>query len=363
MDLNDLLMDVVQAAIEDLGHVNVIIAGRSGVGKSTLINAIFQGDFAKVGQGKPVTPNIQEITKEGIPLTIFDTRGLEMNEFSSTLEKVEILVSERCRNTDPNKHIHLAWICIQEDLRRVEEAEIMLQNMLAKYVPIITIITKARSDNGFKNEVAKLLPKSKNIVRVRAISEIFDEGYKLPTMGLKDLVQASLEGIPEGKKRAFCAVQKADIDSKIEQSHKIVATAATTAATAALSPLPMTDSVALAMIQVGMIANISSVFGMNLSLSTLSTIISSAIGVTGAGFAGRAIVASVFKFFPGIGTATGVAIAASTASAITVALGEAYISVLASIYLNNPGTVPEARDIAQKFKEKLLTGRELKDSD
>lgn len=42
---------------------------RTGVSKSTLIDSVFQGNFATTGQGRPVTQNTREIKKEGIPPT------------------------------------------------------------------------------------------------------------------------------------------------------------------------------------------------------------------------------------------------------------------------------------------------------
>ncbi len=84
-NIGDLFAKAIEKAVEERGHINVIIAGRTGVGKSTLINSVFQEKMADTGQGKPVTKNTREITKEGIPLTIFDTRGLEMAAFKETL--------------------------------------------------------------------------------------------------------------------------------------------------------------------------------------------------------------------------------------------------------------------------------------
>ena len=110
-NLNDLLNDAISNAITERGHINILIAGRSGVGKSTLINSVFQSNFAETGQGKPVTQNTREIKKDGVPLTILDTRGLEMNEFSKTIEELENTISEKCTDTDSNRHIHLAWLC------------------------------------------------------------------------------------------------------------------------------------------------------------------------------------------------------------------------------------------------------------
>ena len=55
-----LVKDALREALRERGHVNILIAGRSGVGKSTLINAIFQGNLATTGQGRPVTQDTLE---------------------------------------------------------------------------------------------------------------------------------------------------------------------------------------------------------------------------------------------------------------------------------------------------------------
>nr|WP_237081587.1 GTPase [Myxococcus xanthus] len=43
----------VEEAFRKRGRVNIVIAGRSGVGKSTLVNAVFHGRIADTGQGAP----------------------------------------------------------------------------------------------------------------------------------------------------------------------------------------------------------------------------------------------------------------------------------------------------------------------
>jgi predicted GTPase len=123
-NIDEILTEAIQKATTERGNINILIAGRSGVGKSTLINAVFQKNLAETGQGRPVTQNTRALTKEGIPLTVFDTRGLEMSQFKETQAELEKLIKERSMDRDSNRHIHVAWLCIQEDGRRVEEAEV-----------------------------------------------------------------------------------------------------------------------------------------------------------------------------------------------------------------------------------------------
>lgn len=352
--LDDLVTQAIQDATKELDHINILIAGRTGVGKSTLINAVFQHDLAETGQGRAVTKYTREITKEGMPITIFDTRGLEMADFEQTLADLEKAIKERGRDRDSKRHIHVAWLCIQEGGRRVEDAEIALHHMLSEYVPLIIVITKATSDQGFRQEVLELLPESKNAVRVRAIREEQDDGHITEPTGLDRLIELTSEVVPEGKRRALAAAQKANLTYTKTQAHKIVAGAATAATAAGAIPIPFADAAVLAPIQIGMIAGITSVFGLELSVGTMSTLVASALGTGGATLAGRAIVVNVMKFFPGLGMVAGGAISATTACTITIGLGEAYIAVLAEIFSRDPDAAPSPADLAERLRTKML---------
>lgn len=208
-DLTVTLKKAVDEAGRDLGKVNVLIAGRSGVGKSTLVNSVFRGRLATTGQGEPVTKTTRLISKQGVPLAIWDTRGLEMADFDETLGELTRLVEERAGEPDARNRVHVAWLCVHEDGRRVEEAERKLCRALKEHVPVLGVITKARRDDGFRAEVQRLLPEAGNVVSVRAIAEEFDEpGRALPPMGLEDLVAATAEMVPDAVVAAFEAAQR-----------------------------------------------------------------------------------------------------------------------------------------------------------
>jgi uncharacterized protein (DUF697 family)/GTP-binding protein EngB required for normal cell division len=344
----------VEEAMRERGHATVLIAGRSGVGKSTLINAVFQGRLAETGHGRPVTQEIREYEKPGMPLSLIDTRGLELANYKETLAQLETLVRGRQRESDPNRHVHCGWVCISEDSRRVDPGESAIVELLARnYVPVIAVVTKARADQGFRAEVQRLLPLAKNVVSVRAIHETLDEGVELPPKGLTELVDITMTVIPEGQKTAFVAAQRVSLALKQRRARGVVAGAAASAALVGAAPIPFADAALLVPIQISMLAGVSAVFGLEMSEALLGTLLSSVTGTVGATFAGRAIVGGLVKLIPGIGSAVGGAISGATAATLTTTLGESYIAVLGRLVESSHGETPSAEAVAKSLAEAL----------
>lgn len=348
----------IEKALREMGTCNVLIAGRTGVGKSTLINSIFHGRMADTGQGKPVTPRARFIEKEGVPLGIWDTRGLEMADLEETLDDLVALVKRKAADPDPERHIHVAWLCVLEDGRRVEDAVQDLCRMLVQYVPVLGVITKARSDDGFRAEVQDLLPEARNIVRVRAIAETLDDGHTLSPMGLEDLVDATMELLPEGTRRAFAAAQRVSMRHKRKQAQLTVFSSATVAAAAAATPIPFAAAAVLVPIQVGMLARVSVLYGFEVTRSYLKGLVTAAIGPAAAAVGGKAIVGSLLKLIPGGGTVLGGVISAATAATLTTALGVLYIAVLDAAFARTAqGDMPAADEVAKEFRKRAKKAR------
>jgi len=351
-DLQKIIEEAMKKAKAKINDVNIIIAGKTGVGKSTLINAVFEGNFATTGSGKPVTTKIMEIRKEGIPIVLTDTKGLEIQDYQLIKKELEQYITVKNNDANPNNHIHMAWICIDENSRRIEDAEIDLCNFLADKVPVIAVITKAIHDDGFRRKVQEYLPRAKNVVRVNSLA--FQIGQiNIPVSGLEDLVELSMEVLPEAQRNAFAAAQKIDIKQRANRAHKIVATAALSAAGTGAIPIPFSDAIAIVPIQITMLAAISYTFGLKTDKALLSTLVSSTITGTGASFAGRTIVANIAKFFPGLGSVAGAAISGATAAAITTLFGEAYIKSLELLFYRKTADEIDMMDITEELKKQL----------
>lgn len=93
--LTDQVRDAIEDALKKRGEARLLIAGKTGVGKSTLVNAVFQGKIAETGQGRSVTEGVKEYSKSGIPICIVDTRGIEIDAFHTTSTNLLKYVKER----------------------------------------------------------------------------------------------------------------------------------------------------------------------------------------------------------------------------------------------------------------------------
>lgn len=352
-DLLEFLKEGAAGVFQGLGKVNIVVVGKTGVGKSTLINAVFQGELARTGTGCPVTQHTQEISKPGVPVHIFDTKGLEVADHSAIHKEINRLISSRAHDADPLEHIHLAWLCIPEATKRVEEAEITLARDLAKQVPLIVVLTKSVEEEGFAAEVATLIPEARAVIPVLARDMPLRGGTMFKAFGLEELVQRSMEVLPEGVKAAFAAAQKASIIAKQEAARQIVTRAAVAASGAATVPIPLSDAVLISGVQVAMLSGISKVWGLNLERGFFITLLSSLLGTLGATLVGRTVAGGLVKLIPGLGSLIGATVNATTAATLTKALGEAYIATLTVLTEGDPERLPTPGEVAAELKKRL----------
>lgn len=366
------IMAKIKEEYASLTTLNVMVLGKTGVGKSTLINHMFGEAVVTTGIGRPVTQDIRKFEKSEFPLAIYDTPGLELDgehAVDSLLEQVVGVTKDSLSKGDISSAIHCIWYCVSTTSHRFEPSEVsflkrLLDNLEGFNIPVILILTQAYN----KKEAAELksVIDSENLSIVQAIPVLAEDytldDYTVKAYGLTELTSIMLEVIPEAVKKTFIAMQKADLKLKQNKAHMIVLTAATASAVTGAVPIPFSDAFLLVPEQITMIASITAVFGIPISKGTMMTIITSTLGSTGATVLGKTIVSGLIKLIPGAGSAVGGAISAATAAALTSALGEAYIGILSGI--TSGEMKPEFLDteegkayVSNAFKERLKIKR------
>lgn len=329
--------------LKNLKKLNIIVVGKSGVGKSTLINSVFRGNFAETGLGRPVTQGIKRIEKDGFPLTIYDTPGFELSGKQQNTVKDEIigLINDGLRAGDINNAIHCIWYCINVGGNRTfDDTEMQWLRSLTEsnkttQVPIIVVLTQACPKT--KAAEMKELVERENLDIVKAVPVLaqdmdFDEEYVARAYGLDRLIDIMGEALPNELQDTLQNLQKVSLEAKRNASQKVIATAVAASFGEGFAPIPFSDAALLIPTQVGMIAGITAIFGMEVNKSFLTGFISSTLGTAGATILGKTIVSNLLKLIPTVGTAAGGVISGTTAGLLTTALGEAYIVIMELIY-------------------------------
>ncbi|MFE7065950.1 GTPase family protein [Microbacterium sp. NPDC057658] len=316
---------------DEIGRFNLAIFGKTGVGKSTLINAIFGEEVAPTGVGEPVTMDEHLYIHRSGFLGLLDTRGLEIGKDTDELIRELGDYLKKMRQRPLSEQIHVAWYCVRATDRRFEDTEAELIRRLHELgLPVVAVLTQVPSRNGEYH--ADALTLSDHIAgldlpivggRPILVMSTADEFTGQVQHGLTELVDATFRAAPEGVEAAFAAAQKVDLARKRKQAQTAVRAAATAALTVGAIPIPVADAGVLVPIQLGMMARVAAIYGVRVETATIAAT-AATVAVSAAG---RSAVAGLLKFIPGAGTVVGGVISGTVASTFTLAIGYAWAVV------------------------------------
>ena len=139
---------------DDLPPANILVAGITGTGKSTLLNAIFGKNFAETGTGRPVTEHRSEYHSEDIPIRIWETVGLELDSEKTRKSIGDICakIAEMAEHPDPYDKVHAIWYCINSNSKRYQGAELeFIKKLHSLGVPFIIVMTQCSGDEDEVN--------------------------------------------------------------------------------------------------------------------------------------------------------------------------------------------------------------------
>jgi uncharacterized protein (DUF697 family)/predicted GTPase len=356
----DQFQEKYQEQANKIGRFNLAVFGKTGAGKSTLINAIFGEDVAPTGIGEPVTKEEHLYLHEAGFFGLLDTRGLEIGvDTDSIIGELRDYV-ERMRRQPLSEQIHVAWYCVRGGGSRFEDTEADFVRRLHELgLPVIIVLTQVPSRNGEHHTDAVTL--SHHIVErglpiegggpilVMASADDFTGQVQ---HGLQDLLDATFQAAPEGVESALAAAQKIDLDRKWARAQKMIIAAGAAAAGVGATPIPIADAALLVPIQLGLMARVSAIYGVKIETAAMAASAATAIATA----AGRGVVVGLIKLVPGAGWIIGGAISAVTASAFTLAIGYSWAVVCSQLTQGNLRGLDGVLDtnaVAKLFKDEI----------
>ncbi|MCW2810516.1 MAG: hypothetical protein JWP61_974 [Friedmanniella sp.] len=347
-----------------VGRFNLALFGKTGVGKSTLVNAIFGEEVARTGIGAPVTKGSHlYLDKIGF-LGLVDTQGLEVGkdnkEILSELDKA----MREMRRLPLSEQLHVAWYCVRGMDRRFEDSEAAFIRRLVEIgLPVVLVLTQVPVRDGEYHpdavELARIIETQRLPLaggRPFLTNAREDPFSGAEAHGLQDVLDATFRVAPEGVQAALVAAQKIDHDRKAQEAQRLIATAAASAGAAAASPIPFSDAAMLVPIQLGMMAKIAQIYSVTFDRAALMAIASTTAATT----AGRATFTGLLKMVPGAGTLAGGLVGAGVASTFTYAMGQAWVVVCQRAATGSFGGLGRALDsdavkeaFTEEFKRRL----------
>jgi len=316
---------------ERIGRFNLAIFGKTGVGKSTLINAIFGEDIAETGIGEPVTRDSHLYMHHSGHFGVLDTRGLEIGQDNQLILDDLSAYVRQMRRLELKDQVHVAWYCVRASDRRFEETEAdFVRQLDALGLPVLLVLTQVpKVKDRYHPDAVRLAEQIAAMdlpvhdARGFMTYAKADEFAGFEAHGLQDLLDATFQVAPQGVQQALVAAQQIDFSRKRAEAKRAIDIASTAAAAAGATPIPFTDAAILVPIQLTMMASISHTYDINLDRAVTASLAATTAATT----AGRSLVASLLKFVPGMGSVVGGAINAGVASTLTWSMGQAWTAV------------------------------------
>jgi uncharacterized protein (DUF697 family)/GTP-binding protein EngB required for normal cell division len=305
----------VAKTLQDRKVPNILICGQCRIGKSSAVNYLFNESVAMVG-------NNAERCTEGITLyrnntvNIYDSEGYEIgDEKQKQYEKLifdDFLAQHRSNLEE--EAVHLVWYAISGASASFTDLDVKLvKRIKAEGFPVCVLLTKIDEMNEEQlNDMMRSLTLDMPDIDIFRLSVFArkDEGLA-KFCDWDKLIGWSYNRLPGVFRERFVMALRGRLDLKHDQATAVVATATAGAATIGAIPIPFSDAILLAPVQAGMIMRIADIYGIHLSKSAVSSVLTSIVI--------SALGKSIVKFIPIVGPI----INASVAGIITGALGGA----------------------------------------
>lgn len=368
----------------------IFLIGRTGVGKSSLINALCSAYVAPVSDTRSCTETAQTYQcKDGerTLMEILDTRGIaESDNLNAEISAEDMLINQ-VKEFSPDVAIFMLNCTHRDDvdsdvnfLKKLSESYAQAYNMR---LPIVAVVNKCdemapsrlKNPNEYTESKTKkiaeqvqhykeiIVKKNLKIDGIIAVSSLIDwmtaDGTEIDADSIESLPVSDIENLQiafDGRyhiEELLNILEKAILDFsarmglrmalKLQEVVRRIANqlnksfSAMSAAVAA-SPIPISDIYILSLLQGVLVCLIASLSGRDISLDTAKEFELSMGGIVGAGYGFRLLAQQASKILNVFWAGSGSAVSASIAALGTSAIGKAAIA-----YYIDDKTIEEAK--------------------
>lgn len=376
--LGDTELKKLMEGIDSHRPPRIFLIGRTGVGKSSLINALCGSYVATVSDTRSCTENAQVyqcIDGDRVLIEILDTRGIAESESLNTEISAEDMLLNQVNEFSPDAAI-LMLNCTHRDdvnfdisfLKKLAKSYADINNMR---LPIVVVVNKCdeMAPSRFKNpseypqnkisKIQEMVQYYKGIIvknglkidDIIAVSSLIDwqtpDGIEIDVENIDNLPKNDIESLQiafDGRyniEKLLDILEEAILDFGAQMGLRMAARLTEVvhrlsrhlntifsgiSATIALTPIPISDIYVLLIIQSVLVCLIASLSGRDISLDTAKEFILSMGGIAGAGYVFRLVAQQTSKFLNAVWPGSGSAVSSGIAALGTSAIGKAAIA-------------------------------------
>ena len=397
--LGDAELKQLMEGIDSNRPPRIFMIGRTGVGKSSLINALCGSYVASVSDTRSCTEGAeiyQCMDGDRVLMEICDTRGIAESESLNSKISAEDMLINQINEFSPDVAIFMLNCTHRDDV----DTDVNFLKKLAKSyaevnsmrLPIVVVVNKCdeMAPTRFKNpkdypqnkisKINEVVLYYKGIIvrnglkidNIIAVSSLIDwmtpDGMEIDAESIDNLPTYDIENLQiafDGRyqiDKLLDILESAIQDFEAQMGLRMAARLTEVvhrlarhlnrifsgiAATVAITPIPVSDIYVLLILQCVLVSLIASLSGRDISLDTAKEFIFSMGGLAGSGYLFKLIAQQGAKLLNAVWPGAGSAVSSGVAAVGTSAIGNAAIS-----YYIDEVSIKDAKEQFDKAKKK-----------